>query len=614
MPLAELVGDKIMIFTEFREKELVKQVPGVRWDNDAGAWWMRLSWAGCVQLRGVFGANLQVGDALANWAKADIANRIQPCMELRTAEDAPDLTIMSALYPFQRAGAKFLATARYALVADEMGLGKSVQSISALEVIGDAAYPALVVCGNSMKHTWADEFQKWAPQRQTVVIDGSAVKRRKQLAQLIEGEAQVGIINYEGLRAHTRLAAYPSVTLTDAEKEEKELNAIDIKSVIADEAHRAQDPRSKQTRALWYVSANADQRYALTGTPVEKSPVDLWTLMRFVAPDEYPVKGKTDNGPTGFLGRYAQGAMNVYGFQEIVGLKAETREELFKILDPRMIRRLKATVMPQLPPKTYQVRTVTMVPKQKKAYDGMREEMMAQLESGLLIASNPLVRMTRLLQFASCYGEMGEPVFEVKVDGKVVSTHSSLEEAQVVAGTMPGAEVKDATPLLLTEPSCKVDGIEEIADEIGEQQALVFAESSQLIDLAHARILKTGRNVGKITGAVAVPDRQLAVQAFQARQSSMLFMTLGAGGEGLSFPGVGITVFLQRSFRNLLNLQAEDRTHGIGRGIDGQSSLIIDLITEGTAEGRVHEIRKEKAEQLEAVVRDAETLKAWLKK
>lgn len=601
MPIAERLEDRIVLFADIRENAQIKSVPGARWDNDVppkGAWWFQLSYPACVQLRNTFGQELQVGPELSAWARDQRDHRILPCLELRTAEDAPDLAIFSALYPFQRAGAKFLATARFALLADEMGLGKTVQSISALEVMekvfGAEAYPALVVCGNSMKFPWAEEFEKWAPDKKAVVIHGSADKRRKQILLLKEGVAQVGVINYEGLRGHTRLAGYPSVALSDGEKLDKELNEFEIRSVIADEAHKIQDPRSKQTRALWAVSANASARYALTGTPIEKEVTNLWALMRFVAPNEYPVKGKTarqgngDGKATGFLGRYAQDELDVYGYPRISGLKAETREELFQILDPRMIRRLKATVQPQLPPKVYQTRYVEMIPKQKKAYEQMRKDMVAQLDEGVLVATNSLTKMTRLLQFASAYGEIVQE--GVGEDGQPIEK------------------------LILTEPSPKVDAIEEIAEEIGNQQMIVFAESKQLINLAVARLEKVGTRVGKITGDVDPAARQPIVQSFKDGHIKILFMTLAAGGEGLSFPGVGITVFMQRAFRNLLNIQAEDRTHGIGRGIEGQSSLIIDLITIDSAERRVHEVRQEKADALEEIVRDKETLAAWLAK
>src|SRR6266576_878042 len=161
MPVAERDGDRIVMQHEYNEREMLKQVPGIRWSSDEQLWWLPLSWAGCCQLRGVFGGLLTVGAKLGEWSRAELASRIQPCMALRDATDSEALQMFTNLRPFQRAGADFLRTAKHALLADEMGLGKTVQAIAALEAIGADAYPALIVCPNSMKRTWQKEFAKW---------------------------------------------------------------------------------------------------------------------------------------------------------------------------------------------------------------------------------------------------------------------------------------------------------------------------------------------------------------------------------------------------------------------------------------------------------------------
>ena len=255
--------------------------------------------------------------------------------------------------------------------------------------------------------------------------------------------------------------------------------------------------------------------------------------------------------------------------------RSETKEELFRFLDPRMLRRTKAQVLPQLPPKTYSTRLVEMSAKQRKAYEQIRKEMMAQLEGGTLIAANPLTKLTRMLQFASCYGEINE-----------------------------------ADQLLLTLPSCKVDALLEIVEEVGDETAVIFAESKQLIDLATAALMKEKYRVGTITGAVDAQTRAERVGQFNERRLQFLTVTLGAGGEGLSFPGCTTAVFLQRSFNFILNAQAEDRIHGLGRGSETAASQIIDIITRDSLEARVHAVYRENAENLEAIVRDEETLKA----
>lgn len=604
MAIAEIDGTRIVLTTEYREREMVKQIPGARWSSDEALWWCPLSWAACAQLRGVFGPALQVGVGLNEWVKAEKANRILPCLALRQAEDSPELGILTRLRPFQRAGVAFLATARHALLADEMGLGKTVQAIAALEVLGDGAYPALIVCPNSMKFTWQKEFEVWAPHRKTVVIDGTAVHRRKQIAQLQAGEAVVGIINYEALRGHTRLSGYGPMNLTDGEKEEKELNTIDFGSVVADEAHRVKDPHSKQTRALWWISKEAAVRFALTGTPIANSPEDAWTLMRFVSPLEFPAKTK-------FIERYGLEAYNIYGFKKTIGIKSEHKDELFSIIDPRFIRRLKSQVLTQLPEKQYATRFVEMAPKQKKVYDTMRKDMLALLDGGAIVAVSSLVRDGRLAQFASCYGELGDPAFEVRENGKRVGgPFPTRAEADLLRS---GDQwVHDVTPLKLTDPSCKVDALEEIVAELGEQQAVVFAESRQLIELAAKRLVKEKVVCAQVTGAVPAHERAENVAAFQRGEIKVLLLTLGAGGEGLTLTAASTAIFLQRSWSAVKNAQAEDRIHRIGQEADRVE--IIDVISAGTIEEHVHATRAVKAEMMEEFVRDETALREWLAK
>jgi SNF2 family DNA or RNA helicase len=589
LPYAEIDGEKIVVSVEYRDRELIRQVPGVRWDTDRQAWTLPIAWGPCVQLRGVFGSDLKIGSALSCWSQQERAARINPCLDLRAAEDGDAMTVAAnpGLYPFQRAGVDFMATAKRALNSDSMGLGKSVQTIRTLEKIGDGAYPALIVCPASMKFTWEVEFSRWASHRQVVVVDGTAAKRRKAIAT---ADAEVVIINWESLRAHTRVCAYGSMTLTDSERQEKELNEVGWKTIVADEAHRAKDPHAKQTRALWYLGDRSEHVFALTGTPVANSPEDVWALMRFVSPTEYPVK-------SAWLERYAIQDWTPHGFREVIGLKAETREELFKILDPRFIRRTKEAVLPQLPEKTYARRTVDLGKKQREAYDQMREHMLAELEGGVLLATSPLTKLTRLLQFASAFGD--------------------LEEEQVTCPDCAGGGCARCSHLgyitkqhlLMTDPSCKVDALEEIASELGTQKAVVFTHSVQLARLCAARLEKLGYTHGSITGDIPAFTRQDAINRFQTGNLQFLVLTLGAGGEGITLTAAQTAIFLQRSFNLVQNKQAEDRIHRIGQ--EGNVT-IIDVIARDTLESHVHDVFQEKEDMLQELVRDEATLKAWL--
>jgi SNF2 family DNA or RNA helicase len=575
--LAERSGATIWLKSEYHQVELVKQVPGVKWHKDHRLWHLPLSWAACVILRGVFGDELEIGPALTEWATQEKASRVDPCLSLRDAEDA-DLGEYSPpgeleLEPRQRAGAAFMAAAQQAANCDGMGSGKTIQTIVALELLarrGRAPYPALIVCPNSMKTVWAREFATWAPGRTVEVAGGGAQKRNKVFGRLGE-DLDVAIVNWESLRAHTRTAGYGMIKLTDAEKEDKVLNELDLHTFVADEAHRAKNPKAKQTRAAWAVAWKCEHRFALTGTPLANTPSDTWSIMHMLEPNEWPSKSQ-------FLDRFALLSWSAFGFMDVVGIRGDTKDEFFRILDPRFIRRPTQVVVPDLLPKLPpQVRFVDLLPKQRKAYDQLRKDLLAELDSGVLMATNPLTRMTRLIQLAAAYGELDE-------GGKMT----------------------------LAEPSAKLDALDDVLEELGtEEPVVVFAESRQLVELAAGRLTKQKVPHGLITGAVDTAVRQKSVDEFQAGKLRVILATLGAGGEGLTLTAARYGVRLQRSFSMVKELQAEDR---IWRKGQERQVQWIDIVAKDTIEDRVAEIGDEKRGRLEEICRDEDTLRGWLAK
>lgn len=540
-----------------------------------------MSWAACVVARGVIGQELQVGPELAGWAHREHAARISPSLAFREAQDA---TGSPALYPYQRAGAGFLYTAGSALMADEMGTGKSAQTIHALELAG--SYPALIICPNSVKATWEREFARWAPHRVVKVAGNGTVAATKAVQEVANGLGDVLVVNWEALRSLSRLAPYGSVRLEPCrecdptstraphlcQRENKVLNLTRWATVVADEAHRMKDPKAAQTRAAWALGDRAERRIALTGTPIANSPEDLWSVMRFVDPQEYP-------GKTAFVERYVLTQPNLWsGFSEAVSFKPERREELDKFFLPRFIRRTKAEVLPHLPPKVYIRRDVPFAGKQLQAYKSLASEMVAAIEGGTIVARNALIASLRLRQLASAYGT----VTSTTGDGDPIA----LVDQQVQ----------------LSEPSSKLDVLEEVLMELGERQAVIFAESKQLINLAAARLEKTKATYGLITGDIPTQERAAYMDKFQAGDIRYLLITTGAGGEGITLTAADTAIFLQRPWSAVQNAQAEDRLHRVGQ--TAQSVTYIDLVTAGTIEERVFEALQKKEAKLQDVVRD----------
>lgn len=590
-------GDRILINAEWRYKELAKSIPGAKWDAKQNQWHLPLSWSGCLALRSTFKSDLEIGPNLTQWAVNEKTGRIDPANFLREVTEQVEGD--EDLFPHQRAGVNFLSTARRALLADEPGLGKTAQAIRALKRLkdgGEDVFPALVVCPNTLKKNWEREFALWWPGVKVQVVSGTSAQRKKQFSPFTEEGVEtpdVLIINWESLRTHSRLAPYGSVALARCvecggmnekvtpgrcEVHKRELNEIDFKAVIADEVHRSKDPKSKQTRALWSATGNADIRYALTGTPIANDVVDLWTILHWLSPEEWPSK-------TRWIDRMVDTMLNAFGGLMVLGIKSHMRDEFYATLNPRMRRMLKNVVLPWLPEVTVERRDVEMSAKQKKAYNEMRDWMIAELEGGgVLSAPSVLTQTLRLLQFASSYAEM-------TVDPLTGESKATL-----------------------IEPSCKIDALmDDISHgDFGEDSIAVSAVSRQLIELLSARLTKAGIAHGLITGAQNEEERQRAVDDFQAGRTKWILFTAQAGGVGITLTAARRLIRLQRPWSLVDDKQVNDRVHRIGSEIH-DNIIITDYVTSHTVEERVREVLESKADSFEEVVKDKEQLLKMLK-
>jgi SWI/SNF-related matrix-associated actin-dependent regulator 1 of chromatin subfamily A len=592
-------GKNIIIGAEWRYKELCKSIPGAKWDAKTNIWHMPVSWSGCLALRSTFRDDLEIGPRLGVWAAGEKLSRIDPSNALREVTNMEEG--YQDLFPHQRAGVEFLATAKRALLADEPGLGKTAQAIRALSRLheqGEDVFPALVVCPNTLKKNWEREFAQWWPGIRVQVIGGSAVQRRKQFDPLLNPEYEgpkphVLVINWESLRTHSRLAPYGSVALARCtecdglngkvtpgrcEVHKRELNEIDFKSVIADEIHRSKDPKSKQTRALWAATGDAKIRFALTGTPIANNVLDLWTILHWLSPEEWPSK-------TRWIDRMVDTMMNAFGGIMVMGVKHHMSDEFYAALNPRMRRMLKKVVLPWLPEVTVERRDVEMSTKQKKAYNDMRDLMIAELEGGeVLSAPSVLTQTLRLLQFASAYATM-------EVNPKTGEPKA-----------------------LLSEPSCKIDALmDDISHgDFGEDSIAVSAVSRQLIELLSARLTKAGINHGLITGKQNADERQQAVDDFQSGRTKWILFTAQAGGVGITLTAARRLIRLQRPWSLVDDKQVNDRVHRIGSEIH-DNIIITDYVTSGTVEERVRDVLEAKADSFEQIVKDQTQLLALLK-
>lgn len=575
------------------DKDRIAGLLGTRYTR-ADGWTCPLKWSAYCALQGEFGKELTANDAASAaisrlFAQASALTRLrmqlQPDYQLPA--DAPQ-------YPYQEVGSLFMATAGCAMENDEAGSGKSIQTIRALQILvsrGENPFPALIVCPSNMVYNWCEEFSKWWPGVKCMAVSGAGTKRLKALRT----PAHVYVINYENLHRHSRLAGYgsmrlkscqlcdPSSTLksvAQCETHDKELNRIPFRTMIVDEAHRIKEPKSKQTRAVWAIGDTCQYRFALTATPISKSPADLWSALRFLEPDVWTSRVK-------FIDRYCSTTIDFYGHMEITGLNGAHRDEFNAIMNTLSRRMLKKVILPQLPPKVLSTRWVDLSTKQRKAYNELRDGMIALVgENGDGILSTPdaMARMMRLWQLASSY---------LEVTPYVAADGTQHDEVHMI------------------DPSSKLDALMELVDEMAGAPIVVFAESRQLINAAAKRMDKAKIPYLQVVGGMTADEKHQVEVRFRDGDVPVLLCTIKAAKEGSTFTAAGTAVFLQRSWSPIDNSQAEDRVHRIGSEQHDQVD-IIDIVARDTMETRQRTTLKKGYNTLAEVMRDATTLRTLL--
>lgn len=555
------------------------------------------SWQSWLALSADFGDKLTVCDNLNIRLNELYNTKIVPGMKMRQVTDAEGY---EGLRSYQKAGVNFLSTVERALLADGLGSGKSRTSFSTvrrLYELGKNPFPVLLVCPNTTKTGWKrDEIEAVWPGLKVNVIEGTAVQRKKLLTE----EAHVYIINWESLRLHSKLKPYgnislkrctecggqdPKVTLAACETHVKELNKIEFRTVIGDEIHRIIDASSKTARALKAATADAPFRFGLSATPLSDSPHDMFSILNWLMPEGYPSRTK-------FIDRFCEKGMNDFGGLQIIGIKESKKQEFFAGFDPFFRRMPKELVLSMLPPVVHMNRLVTMGVKQKKAYNQMLKQMVAALEGSedLLMETSSLTKMVRLLQFAAAYAEVEVVDFFDKKKDKWIKKNI----------------------VTLSEPSSKLDAFMDDLPDFGEESVVVFAVSSQLINLLSARLTKADIPHGLVTGAQKGDERQKAMDDFQSGKTKFILCTVGAAKEGITLTAASTMAFLQRPWSMIANEQSEGRSHRIGSEIH-ERIKIIDYITENTVEFDVIDAILRKTLQLEYVLRDEEFMLRLLK-
>lgn len=566
---------RIVVDVPYRDKDRVKAVPGARWSTKHRIWSVPQSWTACLALRSEFGDDLVIDPEVGAWATPiskikDSLRRGRTTLDYELPADILELPGMADLYPHQRVDAVAFRFAERYLLMNDTGVGKTRSALAGLSYIqatkGDA-FPVLVTAPLSMLRTWEDEIAGFFPDATISVATGTPSKVRKAL----EPGADFYVICWDSLRKYTRLVGHPQAKLTDAEREEHELNALGIRTLVADECHRVKNVAAKRSRATYYLSERCKYVIGLTGTPMQDTPEDLYGVLHMIAPHEYPTK-------TAFLDRYVEYEWNVWGGKDVKGIRQDRLDEWQSNFDARSRRMTKEMVLDFLPPKIETVRWVELPTKHRKAYDTLENNYMTTLEDSVMAVDNQLVLAGRLIQLANALGDM--------------VTDDEGNEHFVMSG--------DSSP--------KVDAFVDdyLEGDFAGEQIVVFSDSRQLIELVGTALKKHKVPYVEIHGGVTGDERKAAMDAFQAGEFPICLLTR-AGGEGITLTAASTMVRLVRSWSSTVHKQVQDRVHRIG---SERHEVIryVDYVTEDTIEMGQMARLAEKERRSQETLRDGELL------
>lgn len=520
---------------------VVRSITGRKWNAAEKKWEIPATYLNAEKLLHM--VKPEISAEVKRWfegAKSEVAGAV--ISDLPDDAELPTLPWADKLRPYQRAAVAFLIENKRAILADEMGLGKTIESIATVETEPINAGPRLVVCPNSVKKKWAREIYRWAgDDRRVVIIDGAnPAKRAAQLKRAAEHSAWV-IINWEKLRIMPDLAK------------------IKWAAVIADEAHRAKNRKAKQTKALWKIQAPI--QLALTGTPIQNSPDELWAILKWLYPKEYTSYWRFFNDYVdyyeGYFGRIITGVKNP--------------DVLRYELKDRMVRRTKDKVL-NLPPITYTEIPVELSRGQRAIYKEVEKELWVQIKRDAEAGDKQAQRF------------LSDPIYFIE-NGAARTTRLR----QVAS-----------TPALLggKDDSAKLDAAAEIiADAPDDKQFVVFTEFKGTAELLAARV---GDAAAFLHGETTQTERDFLIDEFQAGRLRVLAMTRDTGGEGIDLYRADTAIFIERHWTPARNEQAESRLHRFGQENPVQ---IINLVATDTIDdGKVEPTNERKSKIVRTIL------------
>ena len=437
------------------------------------------------------------------------------------------------LREYQKVGVEWLRILDYyglgGILADDMGLGKTIQLLGVIctYIAKGGNKPSIVVCPSSLCLNWQNETEKFTKDVKSIVIHGNLEERNKQIALI--PKYNIAITSYELLKRDI---------------EEYKKYDYKFKYIIADEAQYIKNNKTQNAKAIKNISA--ETRYALTGTPIENSLSELWSIFDFIMP--------------GYLFGYRK-------FKELYEtpiIKEEDNiamQKLKKLIEPFILRRIKGEVLTELPDKIITVLNSQMLEEQRNVYlsylaKAKKNAMEEIKEKGIEKSQIKILALITRLRQICC--------------------HPSLFVENY----------KDGSGKL---NQC----IEIIKDAIQSgHKILLFSGYTAMFEIIEKELKKEKIEYLKLTGQTKVSERMNLVDEFNNNPDKKLFLiSLKAGGTGLNLIGADVVIHYDPWWNISAENQATDRTYRIGQKRNVQ---VYKLITKNSIEEKIYELQKRK--------------------
>ncbi len=497
---------------------------------------------------------------------------------LRAAQDeTPKLpkSLQAELRPYQEDGYQWamrLASAGLGgCLADDMGLGKTLQALAVM-LARAAKGPALVIAPTSVCGNWLAETRRFAPGLNAQIYgeggssapgSGKSPEPPDEAPTLLYPEGAKSFLGRPGERLDRETLVAEAgpldvviVSYTLAQQDKERFAGRVWHTLIADEAQAIKNAAAKRSQAVFEL--DADFRLALSGTPVENRLAELWSIMRFANP-----------GLLGSLSRFNERFATPIERNR----SREAQHLLRRLIAPFVLRRTKAEVLQELPPRTELALLIEPEAAEAAHYEALRrqalEEAARALASGAPAEArmNILAQLTRLRR-AACDPRLTTP--EIKLPG-----------AKVLAFAELAAELAD-----------------------NGHKALVFSQFVDFLKLLREPLDAAGIRYQYLDGATPAAERTRRVAAFQAGEGDLFLISLKAGGFGLNLTAADYVVITDPWWNPAAEDQAMGRAHRMGQL---RPVTVYRLVGRGTIEERIVDLHHDKRALAEGVLSGEET-------